>query len=360
MSPWTIALAWWILLIASTVARKFSKRRFKRGLVFLEILVALYLAFRVFFPMHKMPEPTGKNEVKTDRIYFEHVTEYPEMATDGEKREIPVRVYYPENLKEKSHPLFLFSHGAFGIGSSNETLYFELASHGYIVMALEHPHHAFFAKLSSGKTIFIDRTFFKEVVASKGAEDLEKTRGDLNRWVDPRIEDIGFVLDKSLDDVKDNVYEDKIDPEKIVLSGHSLGGSAALAIGRERPERIRALVILEAPFVKEIVAIEGEEYLFEEEEYPRPILHIYSDALWHRMDEIATYGLNEEMIEGRDPKFPYEHIEGVGHIGLTDLSLVSPFLTNAIDGGMDEKEAEEALLEINAAVRCFLAEINLL
>ena len=206
-------------------------------------------------------------------------------------------------MEPKSHPLFVFSHGSFGVGSSNETLFYELASRGYVVMSLDHPHHAFFSKLSSGKTVFVDRTFFSEVMNAQGSEDLQGTLESLNRWVDPRIEDIDFVLDKILDGTEDNVYENKIDTERIILSGHSLGGSAALAIGRERPEDIQGLVILEAPFVKDILGIEGGQYQFVKEEYPRPILHVYSDALWGKMDTITTYDLNAQLIKLNDPRF---------------------------------------------------------
>lgn len=358
MSLWLIALPLSIMLIIFTATRKFSKAWLKAMILFFDTLLIFAILIRLIFPFSAMPEPTGQYSVQVDKIYYEHETKYPDMATGGMLREIPIHVYYPEKLKERSHPLFIFSHGSFGVGSSNESLFFELASQGYIVMSLDHPHHAFFTTLSSGKTVFVDRKFFKDVISSPGSKDLEKTFDDLNRWVDPRIEDINFVLDTILDKKEDNVYESKVDREKIIVSGHSLGGSAALAIGRERPEDVFSLVILEAPFVKDILSIKDGKYIFVDEDYPRPILHIYSDALWAKMDSVATYALNEKMIEAKDPKFTNKHIEGVGHIGLTDMIRVSPFLTNMIDGGLNKKKGNEGLVEINEAALDFLAEVD--
>ncbi|MDO5047772.1 MAG: hypothetical protein Q4D88_04410 [Anaerococcus sp.] len=326
--------------------------------IILEILLVLFLGFKVIFPCLDGPKPSGEYKVKEDMVYYDHETKYPKMATNKLIREIPVHVYYPENLEENAHPLFLFSHGSFGVGRSNETLYYELASHGYIVMTLDHPYHSFFTTLSSGKTVFVDKDFLKELANSEGSKNLETTLEELNRWLDPRIEDINLVLDKVMDGNNDNIYEEKIDIQRIVLSGHSLGGSSVLAVGRERSRDIKGLVVLESPFAKDIVAIKNGQYVFREEEYPLAILHIYSDALWGKLDTITTYGLNDKMIKTNNLKFINKHIEGVGHVGLTDFSLTSPFLTNRIDGGLNKKKPQEALLEINELVLNFLEEFN--
>lgn len=358
MFTWIIAFLATIGLIVYTLKKRISKKWLKIILVIIEVALAVYMLFRVLFPFIPMLKPSGKFAVKEDFVYYSHETKYPDMETEKGKREIPVHVYHPENMEKESHPLMVFSHGSFGVGSSNETLFYELASRGYIVMSLEHPHHSFFSKLSSGKTIFIDINFMKEVISSQGSKDLEKTLSDLNRWLDPRIEDINFVLDKVLDKKVDNEFEDKIDTMKIVLSGHSLGGSAVLAVGRLRPRDLKALVILEAPFVKEIKGIENNRFIFSDEEYPRPILHIYSDSLWGKLDTITTYEMNYRLLNMNSSKFVNKHIEGVGHIGLTDMSLVSPFITNRIDEGINKRDSHETLKEINSCVTEFLQKYN--
>ena len=61
----------------------------------------------------------------------------------GAFREVPVHFFYPEQdaAHPERFPLVIFSHGAFGYHKSNYSTYQELASNGYVVAALDHPHH---------------------------------------------------------------------------------------------------------------------------------------------------------------------------------------------------------------------------
>lgn len=358
MNLWLIGLFFSIALFLFILFKKFQQKWIKRLLLFASLILVLCMAFKYMIPLTPAPKPSGDREVLTDTIYYSHPSEFPEMLTSDHEREIPVSLWYPSDLGEEKLPLLLFSHGAFGIASSNETMFLELASRGYIVMSFDHPHHSFKTTLSNGKSVMVDFKFIRNVMASQGSEDLEGTLTSLNNWLQIRLEDINFVLDKLLDGEKDNDYEGYIDKERIVLSGHSLGGAAALAIGRERSSQISALIILEAPFVKDIVGIEGNHYRFTEEEYPLPILHFYSDSLYEKIDEITTYSMNARIMKSKDPKFTNVHISGVGHLGLTDMALVSPMITNLIDGGLNKRRAPETLLEINAHVLEFLDKYN--
>ena len=227
-----------------------------------------------------------------------------------------------------------------------------------MVMSFNHPYHSFSSKMSDGSKIRVDFNFINEVMTSPGSKELNSTLISLNKWTDIRIDDINEVLDKILDTNSDNNYEKYIDTKRIVLSGHSLGGSAVLAVGRQKADFIRALVILESPFAKDIVGIDGNKYVFTDVEYPLPILHLYSDALYSNIDEIPQYGMNARLMKSDNPIYINEHIEGVGHLGLTDLVLVTPVITNLIDGGLNKRNPPETLLELNGYVLRFLDEYN--
>ena len=41
-----------------------------------------------------------------------------------------------------------------------------------------------------------------------------------------------------------------------------------LAIGRDRSNEVKALIILESPFVKDIIGIDNDKYIFIDGEYP--------------------------------------------------------------------------------------------
>jgi hypothetical protein len=69
-----------------------------------------------------------------------------------------------------------------------------------------------------------------------------------------------------------------VDTDHIGMMGHSLGGSAALGIGRQRDE-VNAVIALEAPFLYDIVGVEDGEFVFVDADYPTPVLNVYSDDL---------------------------------------------------------------------------------
>lgn len=356
MSPtfWLVLLIVTIILFFITLFKKIRPRWKKFAILLTTLVASLVLAFKYLIPLNPAFQPSGNETVNVSNIYLTHPTAIPGMETNGDNREIPIKIWAPENLENKQHPILIFSHGSFGVAESNESLFLELASQSYIVVSLSHPHHSFFADMSDGSTIFVNPTFFNEVMQSQGANDLEATIESAQNWISIRLEDLNYVIDSILNQTFDHEITQAIDPNQIILAGHSLGGSAVLAIGRSRPETIQAVISLEAPFFADIIGIEGDEYVFTHEIYPVPILHIYSDALWGRLDDITTYEMNQRLINLDSPEFVNYHVEGSGHIGLTDMSLVSPIITNLLDGGLNTKPAEDKLLEINHQVLDFL------
>ena len=50
------------------------------------------------------------------------------------------------------------------------------------------------------------------------------------------------------------------------------------------------------------------------------------------------------------------HVSGVGHFGLTDLSLSSPVLSRLMDGQPSEPNPAAVLAEVNRVSRVFLEE----
>ena len=107
------------------------------------MITALTPAF-IFTNYNGLPT-TGEYEVKEAAAILVDESRTDTFENDGSYREVPVRFYYPENA-EGEYPLVIFSHGAFGYYQSNFSTYEELASNGYIVVALDHPHHSFFTK----------------------------------------------------------------------------------------------------------------------------------------------------------------------------------------------------------------------
>lgn len=105
-------------------------------------------------------ETTGEYQVKREDCFYTDASRLETYTDDSSFRELPVSFWYPANYQEpRSCPLVVFSHGSFGVRESNETLYRELASHGYVVCSIDHTYHSFSAKLSNGKTVRVGGSF---------------------------------------------------------------------------------------------------------------------------------------------------------------------------------------------------------
>ncbi len=135
---------------------------------------------------------------------------------------------------------------------------------------------------------------------------------------------------------------DLVDTDSIGVMGHSLGGSAASGIGRQRTD-IGAVMALEAPFMDDIVGVEDDEFVFVNEDYPVPVLNVYSDSAWGHLTEWPQYARNAALLSDPQTNAFNAHIGGVGHLGLTDLALSSPFLVQLLDGTRATGKSTESL-----------------
>ena len=178
------------------------------------------------------------------------------------------------------YPLIVFSHGGISTKSSNESLYHELASNGYVVCSIDHTYHCLFTTDKEGHTTFIDKGYMQELFSEDAKSDRQQSYEYYQKWMKIRIGDINFVIDVILSEAEgheaDTVYQ-LVDTAKIGVMGHSAGGSAALGIGRMRDD-VGAVVALESPFMCDIEGVENGEFVFVDEVYPVPVLNVYSDS----------------------------------------------------------------------------------
>ncbi len=131
---------------------------------------------------------------------------------------------------DKNRPLIVFTHAYGGSGISAVYLMEHLASHGYVVAAPDHNDAASWLRITarpegeppaSAKTILRGRSS----IVRRGIElDREKYAY--------RISEIKTVIDKMLAENKDteSVLAGMIDPERIGLFAHGLGGFAAMSM----------------------------------------------------------------------------------------------------------------------------------
>ncbi len=138
-------------------------------------------------------------------------------------------------------PVFLFSHGWSARSSSHGTFLSGLASHGYIVVGLNHPYMGNVALSNGDITEPNDSQFPSQEYA--------------NRFY---AEDVSFVLDRLSElnrDDPDRRFIGTLDFDRVAAGGHS-SGFPAVSGAAVRDRRIKALVSFDAG-VPRIVRREG-------------------------------------------------------------------------------------------------------
>ncbi|MDQ0763906.1 alpha/beta hydrolase family protein [Streptomyces canus] len=124
-------------------------------------------------------------------------------------------------------PVVLFSPGSGGVRTQNTAWAEELASHGYVVAALDHPYDSAAVVLTDGRTI-------RTRIDSTGDRDKDNTLAA--RWTAVRAADLGFVLTQ-LDRLGrgeiSGPLTGRLDTSRVAVTGHSMGGAAALQAARQ-------------------------------------------------------------------------------------------------------------------------------
>jgi dienelactone hydrolase len=147
-------------------------------------------------------------------------------AVDGSRgRTFPVEIWFPAEAPGPL-PLVIFSHHSGGGRLGATYLCMHLASHGYVVAAMDH----------------------SEVVApefgSRAGESAAERAARIDAVISARVPDVRFLLDYLLDGrASRELAGRELDAGRIGLAGHSFGGWTALAVP-EQEERVAAVVAL--------------------------------------------------------------------------------------------------------------------
>ena len=251
-----------------------ARKHFVISLSFVFLVLTAFLAYAL--PVFRLPKPTGSYDVGVKYVHLidKNRTD-PFLDTSTKQRELMVKVYYPaqaddskpfssyfhspaliksfaafygmpdflfdhlhlvktnskEDLqisdKELSYPAILFSHGAGTTMEVQTSQSEDLASHGYIVIAIDHTY-------VSAATAFPDR-----IVSHKEATTDFNTPEPAEIITQIMADDSKFVIDKLAemnDGTIDSLFKGKIKLDAIGVIGHSVGGAVAynLAINDSR------------------------------------------------------------------------------------------------------------------------------
>lgn len=375
-------MCFWVLIIRLFTAgiiyickhKKATGRKSKvaviLNVIFSIILLTVSMIPAFLFTGYAGLETTGTYDVKMTKAILVDENRVETFENDGSNREVPIYFYYPdtENTGTESFPLIIFSHGAFGYYQSNTSTYMELASHGYVVISMDHPYHSFFTEDTEGNLITVDPEFMQEVMLVNQEDISEEEVFNLSRkWMEIRTGDMNFVLDSVKEAVDDDTQVDEwfveseevknaitdllsmINTEKIGLTGHSMGGATSVTIGRTRDD-ISAVIDLDGTMLGEQIGYENGEYQYYEDAYPVPLMVVDNEEHYKQGDDSGLLYVNGFILENA-VESTHTYIAGSGHMNFTDLPLFSPVLSSLL--GTGTVDATECVLEMNEMVLQF-------
>ncbi|MFF4345318.1 alpha/beta hydrolase family protein [Kitasatospora sp. NPDC001540] len=201
-------------------------------------------------------------------------------------------------------PVVLFSPGLGGVRTQNTAWAEELASHGYLVAALDHPYDSAAVVLADGRTVGTR-------VASTGDDAADEARAV--EAADVRAADLGFVLTR-LGDLDRGAGGDplagRLDTGRAAVTGHSLGGAAALWAAR-RDHRFAA-----------VVDLDGYPRDPDPRPFPQPVLALTQD-LGPATDPRYLPRLTGVLALGTATGYRLT-VPGAAHLTFTDAPLYLP------------------------------------
>ena len=259
------------------------------------------------FPIFTFPVPTGKYSVGTtsielvDRSRIEQCDRattsnrslvvqvwYPTANTSGVKapyladpRLIPSGVFSHLGLIETNamldapiataatpYPVIIYTPSWSGYRTDNTFQTQELASHGFVVIGLEHPCSVPMAIYPDGRIIYSNLSADYTSSEAAFAKLLQVGAAQLIL----RTQDIQFVLDRLPEIAQSKLFKDTFNLTQIGIFGHSFGGAAAAQACAIDP-RLKAGMNMDGLLFGS-VAQQGaaQPFLFMNSDYPRPTI----------------------------------------------------------------------------------------
>ncbi len=151
----------------------------------------------------------------------------------------------PLAKRKKAYPVVIISHGWKGFRDIHEDIAELLASHGFIVAALDHTYGSYAVEFPDGRVARVDQKAMppgkdRPAHLADGRELIRVYGGDI-RFLADRIEDLNSGVLPSR-------FEGQLDLSRMGVLGHSTGGGAAVLAAQEDP-RLDAVAAMD-PWVE--------------------------------------------------------------------------------------------------------------
>jgi hypothetical protein len=317
------------------------------------------------FPLPVIPQPTGPFAVGTEVRHLVDAGRHETLAKDYDgPRELMVQFWYPVDapkahdgdrlsasasegiaqlraqrnereapipnaplaLDQPNYPVLIFSPSWHGQRDQNSFQVEELASHGFIVVGIDHPY-------SSAVTVFPDGR--RALAAPSGFFDLsselafQRSISFIEKVLRVRVQDVKFVaaeLRKYSSRGSGDRFSERLDLERLGVFGYSFGGAAAAQACWE-DSRFKAGIDMGGSMYAEVAeAGIRQPFLFMDDQTPRPTpaeleTRDIRKRLWAQVTE-RDYRLEGHSAEAHGS---YElQIQGAQHVDFTDPPALPP------------------------------------
>jgi len=244
---------------------------------------------------------------------------------------IPHSIFDAPIMKaEKLLPLVLFSHGLGGMRTTYSAICSDLASHGFLVVCLEHQDQS--ASLSLRKNASqivnykplptdVDEFEFRNNQLKFRVQEIVKAQSLLKRL------NSGETIQNTMQSEFDlSSLNGRIDFDNTVVMGHSFGGGTAVQANYYHSELFQCAISLDGwmfPVNREV--FEGENF----PNQPKPFLFINSEIFqWaenlDRMKKLIRLTNEKRKSIGKNLDSTLITISGSGHQNQTDFALLTP------------------------------------
>ncbi len=355
------AMAWvgWRLLRKPVPGLQIGRSEPSKAGLFALIPVVVVSLAPTLVPVPRLPDPSGPFEVGTVSLHLVD-EDRPEIygSEPGSPRELMVQLWYPANPEpgtnpgswtddldqigpanaerlgfpsfvldhlsladthsypgaplsaaQERYPVVVYSHGWTGFRTVNVDQSEALASHGYVVVSVDHTYGSIMTVFPDGRAVGVDESALPEE-EEVGQEAYQAAAQVL---VEVFSADLAFVLDalETIDE-EDELLGGRLDLDRIGLFGHSTGGGAVV-LTCHQDERCVAGLGLD-PWVEPV---------------PRNVISdgLLQPFLFVRSEEWTTYDNDPLLIDlfsqGGERQY-LASIDGTEHWDFVVIPLLTP------------------------------------
>jgi dienelactone hydrolase len=375
---WQMVPAYLLTAVLALQLAYRAKRDFSISHVFSILLIPLWLvavALPVVFPVAQLPRPTGPFPVGTIAYQWDDTSRLEAYTADPDDvRQIMVQFWYPAGASATTNmapffdrievagpviarrlglPSFIFNHTALirtasipdapmvaapstfpvlifspgynSLRTQSTTLMEELASHGYVVLALDHTYTGVVTNFPDGRVELLNPTVLpdREKIGEEQYRRKSLAVGDV--WE----QDTAFVLSRLERGELDSRFAGRLDLNRIGLFGHSTGGGVVSRVCA-KDTRCKAGVGLDA-----WLGVTPDETIAAGSD--RPILFLMSES-WPSPENNARM----QQYRSGSSQVTWLTIHLTQHYDFTDLPFLSPLSTMiGLSGEVDSHRVQE-------------------